>query len=161
MKSSIWSYGVQYQSFGIKLKVLMTTARSSGSLMASKTVVALWYEALYSSSFPQAKAAHAWIAYTKVNSQSGVSEISVKYFFMLSAYLQALGPMFILEWISANNIETPITTNCRVTRHLISTTSRQHGSPAETKPSLTICSHHPNTRQAKPIGKAPNFIQKF
>jgi len=30
-------------------------------------------------------------------------------------------------------------TNCRVTRHLISTTSQQHGSPAETKSDSTIC----------------------
>jgi len=29
-------------------------------------------------------------------------------------------------------------TNCRVTRHLISTTSQQHGQPAETKPDRTI-----------------------
>ena len=29
-------------------------------------------------------------------------------------------------------------TNCRVTRHLISTISHEHGSPAETKPDSTI-----------------------
>jgi len=37
------------------------------------------------------------------------------------------------------NLFTPY--NCRVTRHLISTTSRQHGGPAETEPALTIHQH--------------------
>jgi len=41
------------------------------------------------------------------------------------------------------------TTNCRVKRHLITTTSRQHGSPAETKPDSAIPTHHPNTTEAK------------
>jgi hypothetical protein len=30
-------------------------------------------------------------------------------------------------------------TNCRVKRHLISTSTRQHGRPEETKPGSTIC----------------------
>ena len=32
-------------------------------------------------------------------------------------------------------------TNCRVTRHLPTTTSHEHGSPAETKPDRTIYAH--------------------
>jgi hypothetical protein len=32
-------------------------------------------------------------------------------------------------------------TNCREKRHLISKSSRQHGSPAETNPDSTICAH--------------------
>ena len=31
--------------------------------------------------------------------------------------------------------------NCRVTRHLPTTTSHEHGSPAETKPDRTIYAH--------------------
>jgi len=41
------------------------------------------------------------------------------------------------------------TANCRVKRHLISTTSHEHGSPAETEPDAAIPTHHPNTTEAK------------
>jgi hypothetical protein len=41
------------------------------------------------------------------------------------------------------------TTNCRLKRHLISTSSHEHGKPAETKPNTAIHTHHPNTREAK------------
>jgi hypothetical protein len=42
------------------------------------------------------------------------------------------------------------TINCRVKRHLISTSTQKHGSPAETKPDAAIPTHHPNTTEAKP-----------
>jgi hypothetical protein len=42
------------------------------------------------------------------------------------------------QWLSFEWHSKAQTTNCRVTRHLISTISRQHGSPAETKPDRTI-----------------------
>ena len=36
-------------------------------------------------------------------------------------------------------LQPHITTLCRVKRHLISTTSHEHGRPAELKPDRTIC----------------------
>jgi hypothetical protein len=38
-------------------------------------------------------------------------------------------------------------TNCRVKRHLISTSSQQHGTPAEIRPATAIHTHHPNTTE--------------
>jgi len=39
--------------------------------------------------------------------------------------------------------------NCRLKRHLVSTTNRKHGAPAETEPDSAIPTHHPNTTEAK------------
>jgi len=39
-------------------------------------------------------------------------------------------------------------TNCRVKRHWISTTSQEHGRPAEIKPAPAFYTHHPNTTEA-------------
>ena len=38
--------------------------------------------------------------------------------------------------------------NRRVTRHLETTSTRQHGQPAETKPDTAIPTHRPNTTEA-------------
>jgi hypothetical protein len=54
---------------------------------------------------------------------------------------------------------SPHITNCRVKRHLITTSSRQHGSPAETKPDSMICTHHPNTQRSKP-NQGPKLYSK-
>lgn len=35
--------------------------------------------------------------------------------------------------------KSAITTNCRVTRHLISNRTQKHGSPAQAEPDSTIC----------------------
>jgi len=54
-----------------------------------------------------------------------------------------------LNWLPANILQTSLlslgvqakrhpTTTCRVKRHLKTTTSHEHGSPAETKPDRTI-----------------------
>jgi hypothetical protein len=41
-------------------------------------------------------------------------------------------------------------TNCRVKRHLISTSTQSHEASTETKPAPAFYTHHPNTRLAKP-----------
>jgi hypothetical protein len=38
--------------------------------------------------------------------------------------------------------------NCRVKRHLISTSNQKHGQPAEIKPDTAIPTHHPNTTES-------------
>ena len=55
------------------------------------------------------------------------------------------------NWYVTQSKAAPTFTNCRVTRHLISTRSQLHGSPAETKPDTAIHTHRPNTREAKSI----------
>ena len=51
-------------------------------------------------------------------------------------------------------------TLCRVKRHQISTRSRQHDSPAETKPDSTICTHLCKTIEANTnSGQRLNFNQ--
>jgi hypothetical protein len=51
-----------------------------------------------------------------------------------------LNRAFVLPSSRYWTIALPTTaTNCRVKRHLISTSSQQHGSHAETKPDRTIC----------------------
>jgi hypothetical protein len=42
------------------------------------------------------------------------------------------------QWLSFEWHSKAQTTNCRVTRHWITTNSHEHGRPAETKPDSTI-----------------------
>jgi hypothetical protein len=57
------------------------------------------------------------------------------------------------------------TTNCRVKRHLISTTSHEHGSPAETKPDRTICAQGTKMgyilQDPKLYSKVPRFKESM
>jgi hypothetical protein len=51
-------------------------------------------------------------------------------------------------------------TNCRVTRHLPTTSIHEHGRPAEAEPATAISTHHPNTTEAKAnSGQKLNFYQ--
>jgi len=50
----------------------------------------------------------------------------------LNAFLYGLGTS--IEFV----LQKDITANCRVKRHLISTSTQEHGSPAETKPDRTM-----------------------
>ena len=49
--------------------------------------------------------------------------------------------------------------NCRVKRHRMTTTSYEHGRPAEAKPDTAIPTHHPNTREAK-ANQGPKLYSK-
>ena len=49
--------------------------------------------------------------------------------------------------------------NCRLKRHLVTTSSRQHGSPAELKLKTAIPTHHPNTTEAK-ANQGPKLYSK-
>jgi len=46
--------------------------------------------------------------------------------------------IFSIEFVLLKDI----TTNCRVTRHLMTMTSRQHEARTETKPEAVICKHN-------------------
>jgi len=61
---------------------------------------------------------------------------------------------FKLGSVSSNYV-----TNCRVTRHLISTPNHEHGSHAETKPAPAFYTHHPNTTEAK-ANQGPKLYSK-
>jgi hypothetical protein len=43
-------------------------------------------------------------------------------------------------------LQKDITANCRVKRHLISTSIHEHGTPVETKPDTAISTRRPNIR---------------
>ena len=60
---------------------------------------------------------------------------------------------------SACKIEATPHTNCRVKRHLMSTTNHLHGSTAKTKPAPAFYTHRPNTRLAKP-NQGPKLYSK-
>ena len=45
-------------------------------------------------------------------------------------------------------LQKDITANCRVKRHLISTSIHEHGTPVETKPAPAFYTHRPNTTEA-------------
>jgi hypothetical protein len=50
------------------------------------------------------------------------------------------------------------TSNCRVKRHLMTSSPQKHGRPAEAEPDSTIC-----TQRKKWVASfyTPNFVQKF
>jgi hypothetical protein len=45
-------------------------------------------------------------------------------------------------------LQKDITANCRVKRHLISTSTQSHEASTETKPAPAFYTHHPNTTEA-------------
>ena len=69
---------------------------------------------------------------------------------LLDRQRRLIAPLFIHRLVDGRSPQnTPAITLCRVKRHLISTTSQQHGSHAETKPAPAFYTHHQNTRLAK------------